>query len=91
MEFKRREIVKIYNDALQNSDYVTPFCREDVEHCIPYVHPSIRKERRSNSKIKESRRVATGVSTPIPLHLQKVYKDLGYKRRRYACSRISIS
>ena len=26
---KRREIVKIYNDALQNSDYVTPFSRED--------------------------------------------------------------
>lgn len=75
---KRREIVKIYNDALQNSDYVTPFCREDVEHV--YHMYILQSENREEviAKLKKAG-VATGVYYPIPLHLQKVYKDLGYK------------
>ena len=30
------------------------------------------------NKLKE-KGIATGVYYPVPLHLQKVYKDLGYK------------
>jgi dTDP-4-amino-4,6-dideoxygalactose transaminase len=30
------------------------------------------------NKLKENG-IATGVYYPVPLHLQKVYKDLGYK------------
>ena len=75
---KRREIVKIYNDALQNSDYVTPFCREDVEHV--YHMYILQSENREEviAKLSEAG-IATGVYYPVPLHLQKVYKDLGYK------------
>ena len=58
---KRREIVKIYNDALQNSDYVTPFCREDVEH-VYHIHPSIRKREEVIAKLKKAG-VATGDTT----------------------------
>ena len=75
---KRREIVKIYNDALQNSDYVTPFCREDVEHVYHMYILQSEKREEVIAKLKKAG-VATGVYYPIPLHLQKVYKDLGYK------------
>lgn len=75
---KRREIVKIYNDALQNSDYVTPFCREDVEHVYHMYILQSEKREEIIAKLKKAG-VATGVYYPIPLHLQKVYKDLGYK------------
>jgi len=75
---KRREIVKIYNDALQNSDYVTPFCREDVEHVYHMYILQSEKREEVIAKLKKAG-VATGVYYPVPLHLQKVYKDLGYK------------
>lgn len=75
---KRREIVKIYNDALQNSSYVTPICREDVEHVYHMYILQSEKREEVIAKLKKAG-VATGVYYPIPLHLQKVYKDLGYK------------
>ena len=75
---KRREIVEVYNKALQNSDYVTPICREDVEHVYHmYILQSENREE-TIAKLKKAG-IATGVYYPVPLHLQKVYKDLGYK------------
>lgn len=75
---KRREIVEIYNKALQNSSYVTPACREDVEHV--YHMYILQSENREETISKLSKAgIATGVYYPVPLHLQKVYKNLGYK------------
>ena len=42
-----------------------------------YILQSENREAMLN-KLKE-KGVATGVYYPVPLHLQKVYKDLGYK------------
>lgn len=75
---KRREIVNIYNEALQNEELVTPICKEGNEHV--YHMYILQSENRVEilEKLKEAG-VATGVYYPVPLHLQKVYKDLGYK------------
>ena len=75
---KRREIVAIYNEALQNENLVTPICKEHNEHV--YHMYILQSENRAEvlAKLKEAG-VATGVYYPVPLHLQKVYKDLGYK------------
>lgn len=75
---KRREIVELYNEALQNNDLVTPACKDYNEHV--YHMYILQSENREEvlSKLKEAG-IATGVYYPVPLHLQKVYKNLGYK------------
>lgn len=75
---KRREIAKVYNEALQNTDLVTPVTRDYVE---PVYHMYVlQSENREEvlEKLKEAG-IATGVYYPVPLHLQKCYKNLGYK------------
>lgn len=75
---KRREIVEIYNKELHNLNLVTPKVAKENEHV--YHMYILQSENREEvlSKLKE-KNVATGVYYPVPLHLQKVYKDLGYK------------
>lgn len=75
---KRREIVKIYNKELHNLDLVTPKALEGNEHV--YHMYILQSENREEVLLKlKDKNVATGVYYPVPLHLQKVYKDLGYK------------
>jgi dTDP-4-amino-4,6-dideoxygalactose transaminase len=75
---KRREIVELYNKALQNNDLVTPTAKDCNEHV--YHMYILQSENREEiiEKLKEAG-IATGVYYPVPLHLQKVYKNLGYK------------
>ena len=75
---KRREIVKVYNEALQNNDLVTPVAKDYNEHV--YHMYILQSENREEviEKLKEAG-IATGDYYPVPLHLQKVYKNLGYK------------
>ncbi len=75
---KRRDIVKVYNEALQNNDLVTPVVKDYNEHV--YHMYILQSENREEviQKLKEAG-IATGVYYPVPLHLQKVYKNLGYK------------
>lgn len=75
---RRREIVDIYNSEFKELDLVTPVCSDDMEHV--YHMYILQSENREEilTKLKESG-VATGVYYPVPLHLQKVYKGLGYK------------
>ncbi|MBS5951999.1 MAG: DegT/DnrJ/EryC1/StrS family aminotransferase, partial [Clostridium sp.] len=75
---KRREVAEIYNEALKSTDLVTPATRDYVE---PVYHMYVlQSENREEilEKLKEAG-VATGVYYPVPLHLQKCYKNLGYK------------
>lgn len=75
---KRREIAKIYNESLDKEKYVTPVCEDYNEHV--YHMYILQSENRAEviAKLTENG-IATGVYYPVPLHLQKVYKDLGYK------------
>lgn len=75
---KRREIVEIYNEALKDQPLVTPFSSEDVEH-VYHMYILQSENREEVLKGLKDKGVATGVYYPIPLHLQKVYKNLGYK------------
>ena len=75
---KRRDIAEIYNEALKDTHLVTPVTRDYVE---PVYHMYVlQSENREEilEKLKEAG-VATGVYYPVPLHLQKCYKNLGYK------------
>jgi dTDP-4-amino-4,6-dideoxygalactose transaminase len=74
----RRKIAKIYDEKLKNSNVIIPVVDKENE---PIYHQYVLQcEDRETmlTKLKE-KGVATGVYYPVPLHLQKVYKDLGYK------------
>lgn len=75
---KRRDIVDIYNDEFEELDLVIPVCAKENEHV--YHMYILQSENRNEvlEKLKE-KGVATGIYYPVPLHLQKVYKNLGYK------------
>lgn len=75
---RRREIAGMYNESLKDTELVMPTVLGD---CSPVYHMYILQSEDRESllnKLKEQG-VATGVYYPVPLHLQKVYKDLGYK------------
>ncbi|EES51005.1 DegT/DnrJ/EryC1/StrS family aminotransferase [Clostridium botulinum] len=75
---KRKEIAKIYDKNFKDSNVVTPSVREENESVYhQYVLQTEDREKMLN-KLKD-KGVAAGVYYPVPLHLQKVYKDFGYK------------
>ena len=75
---RRKEIAKIYDEGLNGSNVSTPVVREENDAVYhQYVLQSDNREEML-TKLKE-KGIATGVYYPVPLHLQKVYTDLGYK------------
>lgn len=75
---KRRENAKFYNEGLKDTDLVTPFEDEDVRH-IYHLYILQSEKRVELINYLKDHGIATGVYYPVPLHLQKVYTDLGYK------------
>ncbi len=74
---KRQEIAKKYNENLKN--VITPFVEE--HNLSVWAQYCIRVENRE-SVLKKcvDNGVPTGVYYPIPLHLQEVFKYLGYSK-----------
>jgi len=74
----RRENARFYNAQLKDTELVTPFEATDVKHV--YHLYILQSENRTElvNYLKENG-IATGVYYPVPLHLQKAYKDLEYK------------
>ena len=74
----RRENARFYNEQLKDTELVTPFEATDVKHV--YHLYILQSENRTElvNYLKENG-IATGVYYPVPLHLQKAYKDLEYK------------
>ena len=75
---KRRENAIFYNEQLKDTKLVTPFEDKDVKHV--YHLYIIQSENRAElvDHLKYNG-IATGIYYPVPLHLQKAYKNLGYK------------
>lgn len=74
----RRGNARFYNEHLKDTELVTPFEANDVKHV--YHLYTLQSENRTElvDYLKENG-IATGVYYPVPIHLQKAYKDLGYK------------
>lgn len=79
----RRKNAVIYNKNLNkkslNGNVVLPQEFSETKHTY-HLYTVRVKDRDKLRKFLESRDVRTGVHYPLPLHLQEVYKDLGYKR-----------
>ncbi|MDO8885567.1 DegT/DnrJ/EryC1/StrS family aminotransferase [Candidatus Oleimmundimicrobium sp.] len=75
---KRGENAYIYNELLKDIDVVTPFEADNVKH-IYHLYIIRTKKRDELEKALKEAGIGTGVYYPVPLHLQEVYADLGYK------------
>lgn len=75
----RRKNAQIYNKLLKNLPIITPEIPVDSNHVFHlYV---IRFTKRDDlAKYLNSKGISTGLHYPIPIHLQKAYIDLGYKK-----------
>ncbi len=76
---RRRAIADYYTEFLTNTAVVTPYV---PQHITPIYHIyAIRHANRDElQKHLKARGIETGIHYPIPLHLQPVYENLGYKR-----------
>lgn len=76
---RRKELADYYTENLKNTQLITPEVHHDAKSVFHlYI---LQSENRDElvQHLKE-KRIATGIYYPVPLHLQKVYKNLGYQK-----------
>ncbi len=74
----RRRIAQMYIEGINNPEVILPYIIDDV---VPVWHIfAIRsKKRLTLEKYLNEKGIATNKHYPIPIHLQKCYKNMGYK------------
>ncbi|MCR4435064.1 MAG: DegT/DnrJ/EryC1/StrS family aminotransferase [Clostridiales bacterium] len=76
---KRKEKALLYNRKLEKSSLITPGVNADTESV--YHLYTVQSEKRDEiTAFLREKGVATGIYYPVPLHLQKVYMNLGYRK-----------
>jgi len=76
----RRSNAKKYSELLSNIDgIITPYEADYAKHVYHLYVIRTEKERDRLKEELKSKRIATGIHYPIPLHLQPAYSYLGYK------------
>jgi dTDP-4-amino-4,6-dideoxygalactose transaminase len=76
---QRKEIAQWYNEALQHrNDLVLPYVDESADHVYHlYVVRTSNREKLQQDLTEKG--IQTMIHYPVPPHLQKAYKHLGYK------------
>lgn len=76
---KRETIANRYSNLINNNSIIKPICKEDRSHIYyTYVIKTENREKLREELTKAE--ISSGVYFPVPLHLQKVYEHLGYKK-----------
>ena len=78
----RRKYALIYNSLLEDADVITPIQKDYAKH-IYHQYVIRMKERDNLSKYLNSKKISTSIHYPIPIHLQKAYSDLNYKKGNF--------
>lgn len=76
---QRKEIAQWYNEALQHrNDLVLPYVHENADHVYHlYVVRTSNRDKLQQELTEKG--IQTMIHYPVPPHLQKAYKNLGYK------------
>lgn len=76
----RQKVAKEYSVALSDK-FVIPFVSKSKNHIFHQYALLAKNEEERNEILQnlKSNGIASGVYYPVPLHLQKCFKDLGYK------------
>lgn len=76
----RRKAAQIYNKLFKTTDgLITPYASSKVKH-VYHVYAIRTKQRKKVLQACKENKIGVIIHYPIPLHLQKAYKDLGYKK-----------
>lgn len=76
---KRREHAKLYTTMLQETNVVCPTEKDYAKH-VYHLYVVRSRKRNQLQRSLEKKNVTTLIHYPIPVHLQKAYEDLGWKR-----------
>ena len=77
MNANRQEIARRYIEGIDNPFVITPRFREDFKH-VWHIF-AVRSTRRAElEKYLNEKGLGTNKHYPIPIHMQKCYKNLGY-------------
>lgn len=76
---RRREIADYYTELFTNTDITTPYVPPHINP-VYHIYCIRHKNRDGLQKHLKERGIETGIHYPVPLHLQPVYENLGYKR-----------
>lgn len=79
---RRRQIAQDYTEGLAGLPLGLPHVPDDV---VPAFHLYVvtTPERDRLRDHLKSRKIETGIHYPLPLHLQPVYRDLGFRRGQF--------
>lgn len=75
----RRHNAQIYNEALKNTNYITPF---EAEYCSHSYYLYVLRHENAEFIMNYLHKAGIGCGTyyPVPLHLQGAFIELGYKK-----------
>ena len=72
---------KAYNRELSGiAGVITPELSKDLRHTFNYYTVRIKKKRQAGEERLAKNGIASAIYYPLALHLQPVYKELGYKK-----------
>jgi dTDP-4-amino-4,6-dideoxygalactose transaminase len=74
---RRRANTEFYNGNLVDTGLITPYEDEKVKH-VYHMYILQSEEREKLVEYLRDNGIATGIYYPVPLHLQKAYRNLGY-------------
>lgn len=75
---QRKEIASWYNTYLSNKNWILPEVHQNAEH-VYHLYVIRTNEREKLQLELTSKGIQTMIHYPVPIHLQKAYKHLGYK------------
>lgn len=76
----RRDKAHFYTDKLKGTEDITVPYEADYAYHVYHIYAIRVKDRDKLVKRLTDKGIGVLIHYPIPLHLQKVYKDLGYKK-----------
>lgn len=75
---RRIEMAKRYDEAFNDMDLVIPAVQEQGKH-VYHLYILQSEKREELTAFLREKGIVTGTYYPVPMHLQKVFKDLSYK------------
>ncbi|MGB2928748.1 MAG: DegT/DnrJ/EryC1/StrS family aminotransferase [Desulfobacterales bacterium] len=76
----RRKNAAYYNELLSEISSVTLLTEAEFADSVYHLYVILVNDRDELQKFLDSKGIATGLHYPLPLHLQKAYGRLGYKK-----------
>lgn len=79
----RRRIARTYNDHLAGLPQVVTPCEMPYAKHVYHLYVIRTSQRDILKEYLQTKGISTGLHYPIPLHLQQVFSELGYKEGRF--------